>query len=97
MVGILRAKAGWLSGVNNLNVVQFLPFIDFYLNTVYRYICWVNRANIQRRVCLRRRKHCYYMKNKRKNWEVSAVRLCELAIRDLLTTALQGISFTLQT
>jgi hypothetical protein len=28
VVGILRvAKAGWFSGVNNLNVIQFLPFV----------------------------------------------------------------------
>ena len=39
MVGILQvAKAGWLPGVSNLDVVQFLPSIDFYLNTVRRYM-----------------------------------------------------------
>jgi hypothetical protein len=71
MVGILRvAMAGWLSGVNNLDVVQYLPFIAFYLTAVYRYVCWVNQADIQRRVCLRRWKHSYYTKNRRKNWKV---------------------------
>jgi hypothetical protein len=71
MVGILRVgKAGWFSGVNNIDVGQYLPFIAFYLTAVYRYLCWVIQKNIQRRVCLRRRKHSYYTKHKRMNWKV---------------------------
>jgi hypothetical protein len=68
MVSILRvAKADWFSGVNNLKVVQYLSFIAFYLTAVYRYICWVIEPDIRRRVCLRRRKHSYYTKHRRRN------------------------------
>jgi hypothetical protein len=49
MMGILRvAKAGWLSGVNNLKVNQWLTFITYQLNAVCRYILWVNRPDIPR-------------------------------------------------
>jgi hypothetical protein len=39
MVGILWVtKAGWLSGVNNLKVIQYLSFIAFYSAAVLQ-IC----------------------------------------------------------
>lgn len=101
MVSILRvAKADWFSGVNNLKVVQYLSFIAFYLTAVYRYICWVIEPDIRRRVCLRRRKHSYYTKHRRRNCKavdrygmalwLSVLQTCSLLV------FLQDISFAFE-
>jgi len=44
VVGIVRvAKAGWFSGVNNLLVIQFVPFVCLLSEFS---ICWVTRQII---------------------------------------------------
>ena len=98
MVGILRvAKAGWLSKYASQNIFQgeFLPFIAIYLNAVYRYLCWVNQANIQRRVCLRRWKHSCYEERKKKLESRGSVCGGSVSCRiiDLLATRLTGHLF----
>lgn len=99
MVGIVRiAKAGWLSGVNNPNVVLFPLSIAFYLNSVYRCIFWVKRVYTQRHVCLRRRKHVCYTKNKRKYWKIVIryAMACQLGVTYCSPLVLQKITFPFQ-
>src|SRR5262245_3080387 len=97
MVGILRvAKAGWLSGLNNLDVVQFLHFIAFDLNTVSRYIIRVNQATIQRHVCLRRQKYMRYMKGKRNCWQKRDRYAMATVVETCSLLSLQAFSFTLE-